>query len=381
VLRPAAALLLLAFPLLAGCSKDVPAAPIGDAGFRLEGLPGSFEQPVFLGHAGDGSGRLYVVEQRGTIQVLDGGSWSTFLDLSAEVLDQGEQGMLGLAFHPDYETNGRLFVHYTDTSGDTAVSELRRDDATHADEATERLLLHVDDPYSNHNGGMIAFGPDGYLYIGLGDGGSGGDPQNRAQSLDTLLGKILRIDVDGPSTLLQPYAIPADNPFVGRDGRDEIWAYGLRNPWRFSFDRQTDDLWIGDVGQNKYEEVDVQRAASDGGENYGWSRFEGNHVYDADRQAPGAVMPVAEYDQDGGHCAVTGGYVYRGSAIPSLQGTYVFGDYCSGYLWTLAADGSAGYRVTRVMDSEHHVSSFGEDEAGELYVVDHGGSVLKFVAA
>ncbi|HJQ92750.1 MAG TPA: PQQ-dependent sugar dehydrogenase, partial [Candidatus Thermoplasmatota archaeon] len=240
----------------------------------------------------------------------------------------------------------------------------------------------VDDPYANHNGGMLAFGPDGFLYIALGDGGSANDPQNRAQSLDTLLGKILRVDVDAPTSLTAAYGIPSDNPFASRDRGKEIWAYGLRNPWRFSFDRQTGDLWIGDVGQADYEEVDFQPATSAGGENYGWSRFEGKHLKDADREAPGAVAPVAEYDHDGppSHCSVTGGYVYRGSAVAGLQGTYVLGDYCSGVVWTLKADGSQGYELTQVLDTPHLISSFGEDEAGELYVVDHGGSVLKVVA-
>jgi glucose/arabinose dehydrogenase len=370
----------MAVPFLAGCSEDVPSAPADDGGFQLQKMEGIFEQPIFLGHAGDGSGRLFVAEQRGTIQVLDDGGWSEFLDVSAKVRDGGEQGLLGLAFHPQYESNGRLFVHYTDNGGDTTVSEFQRKDALHADAATERMLLHVDDPYSNHNGGMLAFGPDGLLYIGLGDGGSANDPQNRAQSLDTLLGKILRIDVDGPATVLAPYSIPDDNPFADRPRGGEIWAYGLRNPWRFSFDRQTGDLWIGDVGQNRYEEIDRQSASSGGGENYGWSRFEGAHLHDADREAPGAIAPVAEYDHDGGHCSVTGGYVYRGTAIPNLQGAYILGDYCSGVIWTVKAD-SGDYTLTKVMETSHNISSFGEDEAGELYVVDHGGSILNLVAA
>jgi glucose/arabinose dehydrogenase len=386
MLRPTLTLGLMVACSLAGCSEDVPDPPIGDAGFRLQAIPGSFENPVFLGHAGDGSGRLFVAEQRGTIKVLDDGQWTTFLDLASKVLDGGERGLLGLAFHPDYKENGRLFVHYTDTEGDTAVSEMRRRDATQADPATERRLLRVDDPYANHNGGMLAFGPDGYLYIALGDGGSANDPQNRAQDLDSLLGKILRIDVDASEPLLHAYDIPADNPFASRERGREVWSYGLRNPWRFSFDRGSSsgegkgDLWIGDVGQADYEEIDVERAGTKGGVNHGWSRFEGKHLKDADREAPGAVMPVAEYDQDGGHCAITGGYVYRGEAIPALQGTYIVGDYCSGVIWTLKADGSDGYRLTQVHDTAHNISSFGEDEAGEVYVVDHGGSVLKIVA-
>jgi glucose/arabinose dehydrogenase len=384
VLRPLALLAALSGLLSAGCSEDVPAAPVGDGGFRLEQVPGSFTQPILVGHAGDGSGALFVAEQGGVVKVRHDGAWKVFLDLSAKVKAGGEQGFLGLAFHPDYKDNGRLFVHYTGTDSDTTVAELRRLDATRADAGSERVLLRVDDPYANHNGGMLAFGPDGHLYIALGDGGAANDPQNRAQSLDTLLGKVLRIDVDascpgpnGPAA----YCIPEGNPFATRERGREIWAYGLRNPWRFSFDRETGDLWIGDVGQAHYEEIDLQRAGSPGGKNYGWSRFEGKHLKDADREAPEAVAPVAEYDHDGPpqHCSVTGGYVYRGQAIPSLLGRYVFGDYCSGVLWTLAADGGQGFAMTQVLDTPHRVSSFGEDEAGELYLADHRGSVLKLV--
>ena len=372
---------LLLVPLsLAGCAEDVPDPPLGDGGFRLQEVAGSFQQPVFVTHAGDGSGRLFVAEQGGVVKVLDGGAWRTFLDLGDRVTAGGERGLLGVAFHPEYGANGRFFVHYSGDGGDTVVSEFRRATATSADAGSERVLLKVDQPYANHNGGMLAFGPDGMLYIALGDGGSANDPQNRAQNLDSLLGKILRIDVDG-ATILAPYGIPADNPFAGRQLGREVWAYGLRNPWRFSFDRETGDLWIGDVGQADYEEIDRQPATSRGGENYGWSRFEGTHLKDADREAPGAVMPVAEYDHDGGHCSVSGGYVYRGSAIDGLQGTYILGDYCTGVLWTLDADGSPGYALTRVMDTPHNISSFGEDERGELYLVDYGGKVLKLVAA
>ncbi|HUR24601.1 MAG TPA: PQQ-dependent sugar dehydrogenase [Candidatus Thermoplasmatota archaeon] len=376
-------------PLLAGCSEDVPPAALGDAGFRLEAIGGTFQQPVFLGNAGDGSGDLFVAEQRGIVQVRHEGAWGVFLDVSDKVREGGEQGFLGLAFHPEYETNGRLFVHYTDTGGDTTVSELRRLDATHADPASERVLLHVDDPYENHNGGMLAFGPEGFLHIAIGDGGAANDPQNRAQGFETLMGKILRVDVDSVcgDDGLRPeaaYCIPSGNPFAARQEGREVWVYGLRNPWRFSFDRQTGDLWIGDVGQADYEEIDLQRAGSGGGENYGWSRFEGRHLKDADREAPGAVGPVAEYDHDGppAHCAVTGGYVYRGSAIPALQGAYVFGDYCSGVLWTLRPDAGEGegHTMTQVLDTPHHISSFGEDEAGEVYVVDHAGTVLRLIA-
>jgi glucose/arabinose dehydrogenase len=376
--------------MMAGCAVDLPDPPQGDGGFRLQDLGQSFAQPIFVGHAGDGSGRLFVAEQRGTVQVRDDGRWSQFLDLTSKVLAGGERGLLGLAFHPDHKENGRLFVHYTDRQGDTVVSELRHGSGV-AQPSSERVLLRVDQPYSNHNGGMIAFGADGMLYIALGDGGSAGDPQDRAQDLDSLLGKLLRIDVDGTCADAAgrplPYCIPDDNPFADRTRGKEVWAYGLRNPWRFSFDRgspQGDgrgDLWIADVGQQRYEEVNVERAASNGGVNYGWSRYEGRHVHDADRRAPGAVDPVAEYDHAGRHCSITGGYVYRGSAVAGLQGTYLLADYCSGVVWTMRADGRDGYALTEVLDTQHRISSFGEDESGELYVVDHGGRVLKVVAA
>jgi glucose/arabinose dehydrogenase len=225
---------------------------------------------------------------------------------------------------------------------------------------------------------MLAFGPDGKLYVGMGDGGSANDPGDRAQSLDSLLGKILRIDVDSaPSSA--PYTIPPDNPYATRTQGAEVWDLGLRNPWRFSFDRATGDLWIGDVGQDHYEEVDLEPAGSRGGVNYGWSRYEGRHVAVADRDAPGAVAPVAEYDHDGGHCSIAGGYVYRGPAVPSLNGAYLFADYCSGSVWTLRPDGHGAFAMAQVLDTLHNVSSFGEDADGELYVVDHSGLVLKVV--
>jgi glucose/arabinose dehydrogenase len=373
-----ALLALLSTALLAGCAReDVPDPPAVEPSFTLRALEAQFDQPVFLGHAGDGSGALYVVEQAGVVQRLDrdGRQKSAYLDIRDRVLDGGERGLLGLAFHPRFEDNGRLFVHYTDNSGDTVIAEFRDSDGRVA-ASSERVLLRVDQPYANHNGGMIAFGPDGTLFVALGDGGSANDPGDRAQSLDSLLGKILRIDVDSAPAPI-PYAIPPDNPFARRTAGAEIWAYGLRNPWRFSFDRQTGDLWIADVGQSDYEEVDHEPADSPGGVNYGWSRYEGRHIKNADRDAPGAVGPVAEYDHDGGHCSVTGGYVYRGSAIPSLRGHYLLGDYCSGVLWTVQP--SRGHALAQLMDTGHNVSSFGEDEAGELYVVDHGGRVLKVV--
>lgn len=369
---------LSAAVVLAGCSEDVPPAPVADESIRLQPFLTGFQAPILATHAGDGSGRLFIVEQAGLVKAWDGNTATTYLDITGRVQAGGERGLLGLAFHPDFPDNGRLFVHYTDRNGDTVLSEFR-DDGGRADAGSERILLQEEQPYSNHNGGMVAFGPDGMLYLALGDGGSGGDPQNRAQSLDNLLGKILRLDVDSAPAPI-PYTIPADNPFATRTRGAEIWAYGLRNPWRFSFDRASGDLWIGDVGQNRYEEIDLEPAGTPGGRNYGWSRYEGDHIHDSSRSADDAVDPVAEYDHDGGHCAVTAGYVYRGPAIPSLQGAYLFGDFCSGVVWTLRPDGD-GFAMRRVLDTPHNISSFGEDEAGEVYVVDHGGDVLKVVAA
>lgn len=382
-----AALPLLA-ALLAGCSEDVPPAPPADEGIALRPFLTGFSQPVFATHAGDGSGRLFIVEQGGTIKVWGGTTASTAttylqVDESNRVASGGERGLLGLAFHPDFEENGRLFVYYTATAngGDITLAEYHADpEAQQADASSQRVLLTIEhSDFSNHNGGMLAFGPDGYLYMGTGDGGSGGDPDNNAQNLDSLLGKVLRLDVDSAVAPI-PYLIPEDNPFPTRTRGAEIWAYGLRNPWRFSFDRATGDLWIADVGQQRYEEVNREAADSPGGVNYGWSRYEGKHLYDSDRSAPDAVQPVAEYDHDGGHCAVTGGYVYRGDALPSLQGAYLLADYCTGYVWSLRlVDGD--WDLRRILDTGHNISSFGEDEDGELYVVDHGGDVLKVVAA
>lgn len=347
---------------------------------RLVPFARGLDNPLFLTHAGDGSGEVFVVEQPGRIRAVDpGGEIHTFLDIRARVAAGGERGLLGLAFHPNYPDNGRLFVDYTDRRGDTVVSEFRRATESAADQRSERVLLHIDQPYANHNGGMLAFGPDGFLYIGTGDGGSGGDPMNNGQRLDTLLGKILRVDVDSGS----PYGIPPDNPFVERDGaRREIWAYGLRNPWRFSFDRSTGDLFVGDVGQNAFEEIDARPATSTGGENYGWRIVEGFSCYRArtcDRR--GLTAPVAQYPTPQG-CAVTGGYVYRGTAQRPLAGGYLFGDFCNGRIFAFgAADALRGpVRHRMLLDTDLSISSFGEDEDGELYLIDLGGRVLRLAA-
>jgi len=331
-------------------------------------------QPLFVTHARDRTGQLYVVEQGGLIAVVDRGSRQPrpFLDLARFVRSGGEQGLLGLAFHPQHASNGRFFVSYNrKEDGATVVAEYAKGGPVHA-ESGGRHLLVVPQPYANHNGGMIAFGPDGYLYIGRGDGGSRGDPQNRAQNLDELLGKILRIDVDRGS----PYAIPADNPWAKGGGRPEIFALGLRNPWRFSFDRQSGDLWVADVGQNAWEEIDLVRR----GGNYGWRKMEGRHCYELKTDCRNAEfeLPLAEYGHEGGRCSVTGGYVYRGTALPSLRGMYLFGDYCSGELFALPATATGGsVEPTVIMKTGLRISSFGEDEAGELYVVDHQGGLYQ----
>jgi glucose/arabinose dehydrogenase len=333
----------------------------------------TLEQPLAMA-VRSGDPALYIAEKTGRVIALRDGSVDPVpvLDLAEQVSLGGEQGLLGLAFSPD----GRhLYVNYTDTNGDTHVTGYAMRDER-ADAATRRDVLVVDQPYANHNGGNIAFGPDGYLYIGLGDGGSGGDPQGNGQSLSTLLGKMLRIDPTPFGDL--PYRVPADNPFVGRaDARPEIWAYGLRNPWRYSFDRQTGDLWIGDVGQSAWEEVDLQPSASAGGENYGWNRMEGDHPYDDADPPANAVPPVYEYSHDGGGCVVTGGYVYRGESVPDLSGAYVVADSCIGELEAvLVEDG-------RVVDRRalglvvSNLSSFGEDAKGELYAMSLNGDLFK----
>jgi len=324
---------------------------------------------------------VYVVEQGGRIKVFTSGGHGlgTFLDISSRVTCCGEQGLLGLAFHPSFETNRRFFVDYTDTNGDDVVAEYRATSATRADSGSGKVLLRVSDPYPNHNGGMLAFGRDGYLYIAMGDGGSGGDPQNNGQNLDALLGKILRIDVNHGS----PYSSPSSNPFYGRSGaKREIWDYGLRNPWRFSFDRSTHALFIGDVGQNTYEEVDAE-SAGHGGRNYGWRVMEGRHCYNASScNTSGKTLPIAEYTHSYG-CAVTGGYVYRGRTYSSLRGAYFYADYCSGRIWAMDAAAAlrGSSRVRQVLDTSFSISSFGEDEAGEVYVVDLNGGVYRLRAA
>ncbi len=346
-------------------------------------VPG-LSQPVYVTHAGDGSGRLFIVEQAGVIRIFKNGALLTtpFLDITSRVLSGGEQGLLSVAFHPQYSSNGRFFVNYTATATGlgtpfkSVIAEyhvsLTNPDV--ADPTTERVLLNVPDPFDNHNGGLNLFGPDGYLYIGLGDGGSGGDPQNNGQSLGTLLGKVLRIGVDGAL----PYAIPSDNPFFGASGaRGEIWAYGLRNPWRFSFDRCGGRLFLADVGQDAWEEVDLIEK----GGNYGWRIMEGPACFNPPTgcTTTGLQMPIASYDHTLG-CSITGGYVYRGTASPVLNGRYLFGDFCSGRLWELHAAGLKNWVMTQVAQTGLAISSFGEDQNGELYIVNYNGSLHHITA-
>lgn len=330
---------------------------------------GRVEQPTSLA-VRPGDPALYVTEKTGRLVRLEGGRATTVVDLSGEVSGGFEQGLLGVAF----SSNGRLvYLDYTDRAGDTRVIEV--DVAT----GRRRQLLFVDQPFANHNGGQLVTRPDGTLWIAMGDGGSGGDPLGNAQNLGTLLGKILRIDPrpDGAD----PYRIPPNNPFVGRSGaRPEIWDYGLRNPWRFSFDRATGDLWIADVGQNAWEEVNFEPAGA-GGRNYGWNHMEGSHPFRGRRPPPGAVPPLFDYPRTGENCSVTGGFVYRGARIPGLVGAYVYGDFCAGRLLAVrqeggrvVARGSLGARVSQL-------SSFGEDHGGELYALSLDGDVWRIEPA
>ena len=351
-----------------------------------------FSKPVFMTSARDGSGRLFVVEQGGRIKVIqaDGTVRATpLLDISGRVSKGSEQGLLGLAFHPNFRTNGKFYVNFTNLAGDTAINEYRLSPpSSNRVTLAGRRVLTIDQPYANHNGGHLAFGADGFLYIATGDGGSAGDPGNRAQSVTSLLGKILRINVNS-RTSTRGYGIPSTNPYVGRAGRDEIWSRGLRNPWRFSIDSATGALWIGDVGQNRYEEVDrsFKGAYRVGGRglNYGWRVLEGRACYRPGTgcSTAGKTMPLVAY----GHvvagepnCSVTGGYVYRGGAFPAMQGDYVFGDFCSGRIWTVPAGAAAPAARTLRLDTNLLISSFGLNAANELFVLSLNGGIYQVVA-
>jgi glucose/arabinose dehydrogenase len=350
--------------------------------FEIDLIPiveGGLVRPAYLTHAGDD--RLFVVEQPGRIRIIKDGQLldQSFLDITDQVSTNGnERGLLSVAFHPDYKTNGQFFVNYTRRPDGATVIErytVSSNDPDRADEQSGEVILIIAQPEQNHNGGLIKFGPDGYLYIGMGDGGGAGDRHGtigNGQDLSSLLGKMLRIDV----TNQDPYAIPPDNPFG-----NEIWSYGWRNPWRFSFDRATGDVYLADVGQNAYEEVHFQPADSAGGENYGWRIMEGTHCFDPGQgcDQSGLVLPVAEYSHAEGGCSITGGYVYRGLDYPVLNGAYFFGDYCSGIIWSLQRDGDQ-WLMTKRLEAGVRISSFGEDANGELYVVDHGGAVYQLIA-
>lgn len=346
------------------------------SGQRLELVTEGLTSPVSITNAGDD--RLFVVEQAGTVRIVRNGSLvaEPYLSIADRVRSGGEQGLLGLAFPPDHAASGRFYVYYTDRQGNTVVSRFTAE-GDRADPATEQILLTQEQPYGNHNGGQLAFGPDGYLYIGLGDGGNGGDPHGYGQDLSTFLGKLLRIDVSG-----EMYTVPPSNPFVGRgDASHEIWAYGLRNPWGFSFDAVTGDLYIADVGQNAFEEVNLQHAGSRGGENYGWNYMEAGSCYQPATGCPtdGLVLPIIEYPHgnEWGR-SVSGGYLYRGEGAPSLVGAYVFADYVSGRIWSARAED--GWEPQLVLESGSRISTFGVDAAGELYLADHGrGRIYRLV--
>jgi glucose/arabinose dehydrogenase len=394
--------------LLAACqSTSVPLTPGGTAGapaptgisgtsgaprngstrttplsIALRPVASGLSAPVGIANAGDGSGRLFVNEQAGLIRVIEAGGRldpSPFADLRSLVLVGGERGLLGMAFHPSFSTNRRFFVDYTRRpDGNIVIAEYRATpDGRRLDPSSQRILLTIEhSAQSNHNGGQIAFGPDGYLYAAV------GDPSGAAQDTGSLLGKILRIDVDARPTGGRAYAIPAGNPFARGGGAPEVWAYGLRNPWRFSFDRPSGDLYIGDAGQNAWEEIDRQAGGAPGGADYGWPIMEGRHCYATSDCDPGRyVAPLAEYGHDLG-CAVTGGYVYRGSAQPRLRGLYLFADYCSGRIFDLPVDGSHGSVAPRqLLRTDPGVASFGLDEAGEVYLANaNTGLIARIVA-
>ena len=375
--------LSLAFGLGASaCSGDGLVGPPAREGARLQQVAAGLSSPLYL-TAPAGDPRLFIVEKTGRIRIVKDGVLleAPFLDLSAWVSAGSEQGLLGLAFDPEYATNGRFVIHYTDLPGNTVLSRFQvSTDPDVADPVSEQLILGVVQPFFNHNGGQVAFGPDGFLYLGLGDGGGGGDPLGNGQDLSDLLGSILRIDVRAGDR----YTVPADNPFVGSPvALPEIWSYGLRNPWRFSFDRANGDLYIGDVGEVQREEIDVSTAADGAGRgvNYGWNVMEGFQCFQVSGcDRTGLTLPVLEYSHQEG-CSITGGYVYRGSAIPDLQGHYFYADFCQGWVRSLRY---AGGVVTDqaswpTLIPGGPILSFGEDSAGELYILQAGGGVFKIV--
>jgi glucose/arabinose dehydrogenase len=355
----------------------------GSSFIRTEQVISGLNGPLAITNSADDTDRLFIAEQGGTIRIVANNVLLSdpFLDISGKISCCGERGLLGIAFPPDYKNKNHFYVNYTDMNGDTIISRFHVPllSQNTADSNSEEIILAITQPFSNHNGGNLAFGPDGFLYIGTGDGGSGGDPMNNAQSTDTLLGKMLRIDVESGAA---PYAIPPDNPFIGNASyRPEIWAVGLRNPWRYSFDSALGHLFIADVGQDDYEEIDFQTAQSSGGENYGWNIMEGAHCYKVNTcEKSGLVIPVAEYDHRLG-CSVTGGTVYRGTEYPDLVGIYFYGDFCSGRIWGLSK--SDGQWVNILLKyTDFMITAFGTDEKGTIYLADYKtGSVHRIVPA
>jgi glucose/arabinose dehydrogenase len=369
-------------------------APPDGSKYTWTEVASDFDSPIYITNAGDGSGRMFIVEQLGVIFVMqkDGTvNDDPFLDIS-ELLprkvfsgEYTEQGLLGLAFAPDYAQSGRFFIDYTDNDGNTVVAryQVDPDNPDLADSFSPKIILTVDQPFEDHNGGNIVFGPDGYLYVGLGDGGHLNDSLGNGQNKATMLSKILRIDVSGDS-----YTIPATNPYIGDvNFAPETWVWGVRNPWRFTFDRATGDMYIGDVGQASWEEVDFLPAGDKGGENFGWSAYEGTHTFVSEATPPFTpapmpdastiTFPVTEFDHSVA-CSVTGGYVYRGQALPELQGYYFYGDYCYGRIWTLYRDSAGNWQGNNLFtDTGRQISSFGQDEQGELYFVDYKGPIFR----
>lgn len=352
----------------------------------FESFQTGFSSPTTITHAGDD--RIFVLEQNGIIKYIENAEVYNFMDINNRVSSPSddlsvyadELGLLGLAFDPDFENNGFFFLNYTNNAQNTIVARFKidTDNPNLGDADSEELVIEIEQPYSNHNGGCIAFGPDGYLYIGMGDGGNGGDPQGFGQNMTSLLGKMLRLDV---STL--PYSIPSTNPFVGNNNYSpEIWASGLRNPWKFSFDTETGDLWIGDVGQNAWEEIDYQSANSQGGENYGWNCYEGFAPFENSGCNDQYTDPVHTYENNGypNDCSITGGFVYRGSAYPNFNGHYIFGDYCTGKIFTLSDQANADFDLSTQEDTDIFISCFGEDSNGELYLADRNtGEIFSVV--
>lgn len=366
-----------------GCSESTPSGPPAGTGVGLQEVASGLSFPLYLTAPVGDLARLFVVEKTGGIRIIKDGALlpGLFLDLSSQVSLGNEQGLLGLAFDPEYTTNGRFLVHYTDLAGNTVLSRFQVSaDPDRAEPASEQLVLTATQPASNHNGGQVVFGPDGFLYLGLGDGGSSGDPEGRGQGLSDLLGSILRLDVRAGD----PYTVPADNPFVGNPGaRPEVWSYGLRNPWRFSFDRANGNLYIADVGQNQLEEVDVSTAADGAGRgvNYGWSIMEGSLCFRGPGcDQTGLTLPVLEYSHREG-CSITGGYVYRGSAVPLIQGQYFYSDFCQRWVRSFRyADGLAEEETSwPALSTGGTIVSFGEDAAGELYILEAEGRVSRIV--